>query len=1147
MIVNSSSIEPIQEVSQLQSKTLIRRFGQENDNIELNIIDLDGNILLNDEQFTDFQPAGTLDSNGLYNSVNIDFNNVLRDYGYNSGVYKMNFSFQRKLILNTLNKYFYISEISPSRQEIKAQSITLSDTEIQTGIENLIASLNQSYIKDINLNFGNANYSLVINVALDTFESPTTVLFKLYEPLSPSVGVNTPFRIIEEIINPIELTVDLGEPIPVEDPTEMLRGPNLQVDFRLNSSVPSQFRTYDEILQNGAVTSSFNNLQNYLSQSVPVDLDFDSTTTTSGYTFENFIHFSSATERLKNFNYKLGLLETYDTDIIALNTITGSTSESVAVVGEKASLEGKKDQVIQGFDYYERYLYFESGTYSWPKSNSSRPYINYSTTSSQALTWLGSEDYTNAYYGGQLLSASLYDDYNVHILRDTLPEHILNNSDNALYVTFVDMVGQHFDGIWAYMDSITDIPQSDSKLTDGISKELVSYALDQIGMSAFDQFENANLFEYLIADDGQGTFQYQAPISESMVSASNDGSIPKGDITKEIWKRLYHNAPYLLKTKGTERGLKALISAYGIPETILHVKEYGGPVVDKTSFRTFSYQKYSKMVNRIGRAGTGNFDSLIRIIGAFQTGSNRIKNSQHTPNSLQVRYLPDPDHKTQLQPIFTIADQSEPELPDLGILISQSIDNSLINSESFAHLILVTGSSTENDITQNKVIASELVPFFNGDVWNISLTLDSGSSNNIKAYATNTTFNKNTYIATCSLNAPEFFADPDFNSSQLWLQPGDNGLDFGANGLSDNTVTGSFQEFRFYDELLTEETIVTQSLSPFNYNGNTISSSYENLVVRIPLGSDLDTPGDSLGVILTLSSSNKAPNPNLVNSSYTDNFLTLRPGKYVSLEETHHLTTPDTVGSAMVSDKVRIDSGSVDDNILSPFISAETSPQDRQPNDYSDLGIFFSPTFEINEDIIYTLGAFRLDDYIGDPQDYTSGSYPELATIKDQYFKKVERRYNFWDYIKLIQYFDHTLWRIMEQFIPAKVNAKTGLVIEPHYLERTKFAGTPITTEEQTIHEVNYSGTGSLSSEYVAMLEANYDVHEILSGSFGTVNENNAQTSRRSSLYFSFVAPYDNPTAGATQPGTVQEFPTDFSVEVNPDDGDNTPPTAPQR
>jgi hypothetical protein len=1107
MIINSSSIEPIREVSQLQSKTLIRKFGQVNDNIELTISDLNGNIVLSDEQFTDFQPAGTIDINGLYNSVNIDFNNVLRDYGFNSGVYKMNFSFQRKLILNTFNKYFYISEISPSRREIKVQSNTLSDTEIQTEIENLISSLNQSYIKDINLNFGNTNYLLVINVALDTFESPYTVLFKLYDPLPASIGVNAPFRIIEEIINPIELTVDLGDPIPVETPTETLRGPNLQVDFRLNSSVPSKFRSYDQILQNRAVSSSYNNLQNFLSQSIPVDLDFDVTSTPSGYTFENFIHFSSAVERLKNFNYKLGLLEIYDGELNALNTITGSTSESAVVVGEKASWEGKKDQVIQGFDYYERYLYFESGTYAWPKSNSSRPYTNYSTTSSQARTWLGSENYTNAYYGGQLLSASLYDDYNVHILRDTLPEHILNNPDNVLYVSFVDMVGQHFDSIWAYIDSITDIPQADSKLTDGISKELVHYALDQIGLSAFDQFENTNLFEYLLADDGQGIFQYQAPISQSMVSASNNGSIPKGDITKEVWKRLYHNAPYLLKTKGTERGLKALIATYGIPETILHVKEYGGPVVDKTSFRTFSYQKYSKMVS-----GVDN-NIIAQIFGPNNTNGFTPTNVIKT---IQVRALL--DNEIPKQTIVTTKTFNSTE--ELVFEVSQSIDNSLISSESFAHLIINDGSTK---------VSSSLVPLLNQKPWNFSITIDSGSSNTASFYATQTTPNKNTYVVSCSLGISSMLS-----SSSIAIIYGPGSSLVGLPSFASGFPTSSYmQEARLYSELLTESTIVTQSLSPFNYNGNNISSSYESLLFRAPLGSNLQTPFNGEYITSTNSASlNYIPNVDLKLS--TQLYYKGNASFDYSLEETHHLTTPDTVGSAMVSDKVRIDSGSVDDNILSPFISAETSPQDRQPNDYSDLGVFFSPTFEINEDIVYTLGAFRMDDYIGDPQDYTLGSYPDLASLKDQYFKKVERRYNFWDYIKLIQYFDHTLWKMIEQFLPAKVNARTGLVIESHYLERTKFAGTPIITEEQTIYEVNYSGTGSLSSQYVDMIDANYNIMEIFSGSFDNPLENNAVNARRSNIYYNIIAPYNVQNTGI---GTGNEENTDWEI----------PPVAPER
>jgi hypothetical protein len=199
----------------------------------------------------------------------------------------------------------------------------------------------------------------------------------------------------------------------------------------------------------------------------------------------------------------------------------------------------------------------------------------------------------------------------------------------------------------------------------------------------------------------------------------------------------------------------------------------------------------------------------------------------------------------------------------------------------------------------------------------------------------------------------------------------------------------------------------------------------------------------------------------------------------------------------MVSDKIRLDSGSFDDNFLSPFVSVETSPQDRQPLDYSDLGIFFSPTFEINEDIIYTLGGFRLDDYIGDPTHFTSGSYPDLKTIRDIYFQKVDNKYNFQDYIRTIQFFDHTLFKMIKDFTPAKANLKTGLVIEPHYLERTKIKGTNIDYEQIAIHTASYSPAASLSSSVDPIHDVVINVPSyIITGSDASATENVAQTNR---------------------------------------------------
>ena len=206
-------------------------------------------------------------------------------------------------------------------------------------------------------------------------------------------------------------------------------------------------------------------------------------------------------------------------------------------------------------------------------------------------------------------------------------------------------------------------------------------------------------------------------------------------------KRLYHNSSYLLKTKGTERGLKALIACYGIPETVLHVKEFGGPLVDKTSFRTFSYQKESNFTTNT----TG-------IAGSFAKVS-----STHTPADIktwQFRSIPAynssyHDNGDILSLLHLSGSAVTPGLGgELTFGISQSLDNSKINSASFAHIIIKRGI-VETD-------ASLAAPLFNGKPWNFSVTIDSGSSNDVVFYATQTSPNKNTYAVSASLNGLSF-------------------------------------------------------------------------------------------------------------------------------------------------------------------------------------------------------------------------------------------------------------------------------------------------------------------------------------------------------------------------------------------------------
>ena len=110
--------------------------------------------------------------------------------------------------------------------------------------------------------------------------------------------------------------------------------------------------------------------------------------------YSNFVFFSSAKTRLENFYYKVSLIEEYSNQ--SNQNITGSSTGSYYVSSNFDIYQNKIDDIITKFDGYEYFLYFESGSKCWPKTNNEVPYVNASTTSSVVINWLD-EQYTEAY------------------------------------------------------------------------------------------------------------------------------------------------------------------------------------------------------------------------------------------------------------------------------------------------------------------------------------------------------------------------------------------------------------------------------------------------------------------------------------------------------------------------------------------------------------------------------------------------------------------------------------------------------------------------------------------------------------------------------------------------------------------------------
>ena len=1053
-----------EDKSLLQEKELTRRFGRPEDCVELHVYDLNGNLLNTVYNFEEYEIPDINDTEGLFNEIIFNPDKVLRDLGYTSGDYDLRVNFHRKKIANTLENQFYISTISPSRTELRVKIINDENlSPLINATNQFIAELGDNvegvaYFKDFALNLGNDVVLTGVNFIAEQGKN-NSFLIKLYEPLPNSFNEKAQFRIIEEITNPINYRVSLENIETLDTNSTELRGPNLRIDTRLNSSIPTAYKTYNDILSYSG--TSLNSVINALSASIPLSIEYDNPNTDTGYIYDKFIHFGSAEERLRNFKYKLELIELYDSK----NALMDSLSNPLYSPSIKKQNEDLKNKIIQQFDGYENHLYFNSGAYSWPKRNNLKPFINYSVTSSEAEIW----------FNTHIENSENFDDQNPYILRNTLPQYIIDNEQNEQFILFTDMIGQHFDNIWIYIENITDKNIAHNSLNEGISKDLVFNALKEKGIPAFDQFENKDLFSYFIYDTFENyddsankilTDESGNPLTTedkkqilvnvsttpTIVSGSNS-RVPLQDVTKEIWKRLYHNAPYLLKTKGTERGIKALLACYGIPESILHVKEYGGPNSNpKSDFRVFKYPKMQKAIEIKGtNLGT-------QLLMNFPLGWMK------TNATIEFTILPQGDHQENL----ILADFYSAN----GYL---ALDRHPVHTES-ARL---------KHVDQNgNIVYSNYFPAYCGRP--VTIFLDTAEASALRA-GTRTIGNAtiragmfvdNEYFEVVLSNPATF---KTINNTTLPIAIGQTIFH------EDKTSNFLVHNYKIYGSPLSSNIRKIHSKDS-NILASTSTSSFfedDELFFYSPLGANLieDRPAENFGFTDYSYLDNTAVAP-LVSAGPPEALI------YKEIEYDHYLVTPDTVGATMASEKIRYDQGEIEDNILSPIVRGEESTLDRQPQDFSNLGVFFSPTFEINEDIVHTLGGFRLDEYIGDPRHLDNSEYPDLKSLRDEYSKKIINRYNFWDYLRTIQFFDHTIFKIIEEFVPVKANLKTGFVIEPHYLERNKinYANTDfsqISFPDFDIPDVN----PSIDSEYI-LYETTIDVEEVLDGSGGEFRNN---------------------------------------------------------
>ena len=560
------------DLNLFQSEQLQENFGQQNDYIEYFIYDIGGNLLNLNYDYKSFKLPTTSYLNPINGSlpiIEIDPVKDLQDVGYSSGEFKVQYNLFNTKISNPAQSGLFIKEISSDRTEIRVASTTISNTQIEDRALNIINSYNSSYFLDYILDFGNNTQVVVVNTALDKSGISYEILFKLYQPLPDNISEKATFWVVTEKVNPYVFDINLDR-ITLSPTGSQLRGPNFAIDIPNQNNVATSYQTYDSLIstfKTTAVSSSYQQLLSLItSQSIDINTDYS--------LLSNFTFFSSAKQRIINFYNKVKNIEDYNNSIAVYTPLISSNTN---VILDYNLATASINNTIANFDGFEYYLYFESGStltssieYNitpYPKTGSLLPYNILNTGSAKVQEW----------YSWATSSADYYDDQNQNNLIFTLPLFIKDDSNNSQYLTFLNMVGHYFDNIWIYLQAITDINLANNNLEKGISKDLVYNVLESLGTKLYNKYGDVDNLEFLVGNSGSANFDNNFTFTGSYLN-----TIPRKDLLAESYKRIYHNLPLLLKTRGTAYGLQTLVSTFGVTSSILVVKEYGGDLKSNT-------------------------------------------------------------------------------------------------------------------------------------------------------------------------------------------------------------------------------------------------------------------------------------------------------------------------------------------------------------------------------------------------------------------------------------------------------------------------------------------------------------------------------------------------------------------------------------
>lgn len=572
--------------------------------------------------------------------INLDPTRDIANEGFTFGEMYAVYNFINPELGSSIEVPYYLAEISSDRTEIRLKSNFINKRVMKTTAVALKNSLaNPEFFDEIYISFGNNEYHIGINVKYDdtlinqesnsgpvsatNAVGQSSILIKLFDPLPSKYSLLDELYVCTKTAETQAYLVTFTNDFKDDDEIIKLKGPNSNLKIKDFVNIASDPKSENKLLSTQS-SGSKDQLLNVLNQTgVQITPNY------STASFGEFVNFSSAKSQVSNFVEKVARIQSYEADLDSISQTTGSNVGNIPISKSMASLWTKIEDEITAFSGFEYYQYYSTGSDAYPKTTDGFfPFDLLPTQSLLANNWITAAEE----------SGSLFDQDNQNWLYYTVPGFIKDNSSNDNYLEFVNMVGQSFDEVWLYTKAITERLNTTNDLDKGVPLQLADDVITSLGYTGFgNNYNNQDNFIGLVGNDNGN---YVPPTGSELINhyiaVNGPGGVinywddgysyedyvesfqnlgfpyPIDRVSKEIFKRLYHNMSYLVKKKGTVSGLRQLINIWGIPNTILRINEFGGKNKDEIDDYDLWYQRYSYAYSPVP-AGTNYASSSVRI------------------------------------------------------------------------------------------------------------------------------------------------------------------------------------------------------------------------------------------------------------------------------------------------------------------------------------------------------------------------------------------------------------------------------------------------------------------------------------------------------------------------------------------------------